>query len=372
VCVCVCMYVCMCVCVYVCICICVYLCMCVCVYVFVYVYMYVSQTSIPLVFSLHGFGGSAVGNMAYTNFNLIADTADFIVIYPQGAIFQGFTHWNVGGWIIGSPIDDVGFFNALLDTISNSYNIDPKRVYSTGMSNGGFMSFLLACQLNDRIAAIASVTGSMTPQTYNECNPQHPTPILQIHGDADGTVPYNGAAWTQSINEVLQYWVAYNNCNSTPTTITLPDINMRDGSTVEYIVYNECDNDITTEHYKVLGGDHDWPGAWGNMDIDASVEVWKFFSKYDIDGLIGGIGVGVNDPIESGSNFIIFPNPTQSLIYIKGNIVEPLDFEIISLLGKRVIMGTINATNQQIDLSQLSPNIYILKVGKSYYKFLKI
>ena len=221
------------------------------------------NTPIPLVLCFHGYGSNASTIMSYTNFNYVADTADFIVIYPQGTLLQGVSHWNVGGWTTGSTTDDVGFSISLLDSISNAYNIDNTRIYSTGMSNGGYMSFLLACQLSNRIAAIASVTGSMTPQTYNACNPQHPTPILQIHGTSDQTVPYVGdPTWTKSINDVLQYWVAYNNCNASATTTAIPDINIFDGSTVEHIVYAGGNNYVSTEHFKISGGDHDWPGSW--------------------------------------------------------------------------------------------------------------
>jgi polyhydroxybutyrate depolymerase len=245
------------------------------------------NTPIPLVFCFHGYTSNASTIMSYANFNYISDTAGFIVVYPQGTLLQGTTHWNVGGWTTGSTTDDVGFSISLLDSISNEYNIDDTRVYSTGMSNGGYMSFLLACQVSDKIAAIASVTGSMTPQTYNACNPQHPTPILQIHGTNDQTVPYIGdPTWTESIDDVLQYWVGYNNCNSTPTITAIADINQFDGSTAEYIIYDGCDNSVTTEHFKIYGGDHDWPGVWGNMDIHASAEVWKFFFQYNINGLI--------------------------------------------------------------------------------------
>jgi polyhydroxybutyrate depolymerase len=256
------------------------------------------NTPIPLVFCFHGYTSNASTIMSYANFNYISDTAGFIVVYPQGTLLQGTTHWNVGGWTTGSTTDDVGFSISLLDSISNEYNIDDTRVYSTGMSNGGYMSFLLACQVSDKIAAIASVTGSMTPQTYNACNPQHPTPILQIHGTNDQTVPYIGdPTWTESIDDVLQYWVGYNNCNSTPTITAIADINQFDGSTAEYIIYDGCDNSVTTEHFKIYGGDHDWPGVWGNMDINASAEVWKFFTKYDINGLINSSTATVENTI---------------------------------------------------------------------------
>ena len=244
------------------------------------------NTPIPLVFCFHGYGSNASTIMSYANFNYVSDTAGFIVVYPQGTLDNsGISNWNVG-WG-GSTVDDIGFTEALMDNLSTTYNIDNNRIYSTGMSNGGFMSFLLACQLSNRIAAIASVTGSMTPQTYNACNPQHPTPILQIHGTSDQTVPYVGdPTWAKSIDDVLQYWVAYNNCNTSAIITAIPDINIFDGSTAEHIVYDGGDNDVTTEHFKIYGGDHDWPGVWGNMDIHASAEVWKFFSQYNINGLI--------------------------------------------------------------------------------------
>ena len=138
---------------------------------------YNSANPVPLVFCFHGYSSNASTNFTYTNFKGIADTAGFIVVHPQGTLLQGVTHWNVGGWTLASTVDDVGFTNALIDSISSDYSINSDRVYSTGMSNGGYMSFLLACQLSNRFAAVASVTGSMTPQTYNACNTTHPTPI---------------------------------------------------------------------------------------------------------------------------------------------------------------------------------------------------
>ena len=327
---------------------------------------YDGTTAVPLVFCLHGYGSNASMNMTYTNFRGIADTAGFIVIHPQGTLLQGTSHWNVGGWTLGSTVDDVGFIVHLLDSISNAYNINPSRVYSTGMSNGGYMSFLLACQASDRFAAVASVTGSMTPQTYNACNPTHPTPILQIHGDADATVPYGGdPLWTKSIDDVMSYWVNYNNCNSTPTVTTMPDINIGDNSTVEYYVFNGGDNGTTAEHFKVLGGDHDWPGVWGNMDINASSEVWKFFAKYDINGLLSN---------EEFSNhrtlFKVFPNPSNSIFTIENDFSSPAKYEITSITGKVVKRGIINSQTNQIDLSNLTADIYFITINNTTQKLI--
>lgn len=246
-----------------------------------------SNEPIPLVFCFHGYGGNNNSIMLYSSFNYIADTASFIVVYPQGLPLQGTSHWNVGGWTTNSTVDDVGFVRTLLDTISNEYNIDSNRVYSTGMSNGGYMSFLLACQLSDKITAIASVTGSMTPQTYSQCNPQRPVPILQIHGTDDQVVPYLGAmGWSESINNVLLYWINHNNCDPFATVEPLPDINPSDGITVERKTWLNGNDAVETEHLKVYGGGHTWFGSSGNMDINTSKEVWRFFLKFKKEGQI--------------------------------------------------------------------------------------
>ena len=120
-------------------------------------------SSVPLLFGLHGYTSRAAWFLGYSGFQSIADNEKFIVIYPQGSILitTGQTHWNVGGWTNGSTTDDIDFISYLIDWSEDNYNINTDRVYSTGMSNGGYMSFHLACNLSHKIAAIASVTGSM-------------------------------------------------------------------------------------------------------------------------------------------------------------------------------------------------------------------
>jgi polyhydroxybutyrate depolymerase len=152
------------------------------------------------------------------------------------------------------------------------------------MSNGGFMSFLLACQLSERIAAVASVIGSMTPETYSACNPSHQIPILQLHGTADDIVPYEGQSDMIAIEDALSYWVEYNQTDSVATMTLIDDIDTDDGSTVEKYIYGNGNNGAKVVHYKVLNGGHDWFGAFGNMDIQSSQIVWDFLSEYDING----------------------------------------------------------------------------------------
>ncbi|MFC1502511.1 T9SS type A sorting domain-containing protein [bacterium] len=337
---------------------------------------YTGAASVPLVFNFHGYGSNANDQMWYGDFRSIADTTGFLIVHPQGTLLNGITHWNVGGWTIGSTADDVGFTDALIDSISSKYSIDSMRIYSTGMSNGGFMSFLLACQLSEKIAAIASVTGSMTPETFNNSNPQHPTPILQIHGTSDGVVPYNGASWTKSIDNVIQYWVGYNNCHTTPAITALPDIVVTDGSTVEHIVYDGGDNDVTVEHFKVTGGGHTWPGtifggAGSNYDINASVEIWKFFSRYDINGLIRTTGIepwSENDSVhfELAQNYPNPFNPTTAIKYsinsaqhVKINVYNIKGQLVSELVNNNMAAGIYTV---HFDAGHLTSGVYFYKI----------
>jgi polyhydroxybutyrate depolymerase len=331
--------------------------------------IYDGNTDVPLILNFHGFGSNANQQLVYGDFRDIADKEGFLLVHPEGTLLNGNQHWNVGSFTNGSTTDDVSFTEALIDELANQYAINLDRVYATGMSNGGYMSFLLACQLSEKIAAVASVTGSMTPETYNACNAQHPTPILQIHGTSDSTVPYNGDTWTRSIEDVISYWANYNNCETNPTTKALADIDPSDGSTVEHIVYIDGDNGLTTEHMKVIGGGHTWPGSafnfpGTNYDINASMEIWQFFSRFDINGTLS-----VNK--FDNRQVIIYPNPTNSKINLSLNFSEELNYELFSSLGKLLIIGTIKTNNQEIDLSNLSPNIYYLKLGNQVFKILK-
>ena len=331
--------------------------------------LYDGTTTVPLVLNFHGYGSNAAQQMFYGDFRDIADTEGFLLVHPEGTTFIGNQFWNVGFPGLSSTIDDVGFTEALIDELATLYAIDLDRVYATGMSNGGFMSFLLACQLSEKIAAVASVTGSMTQDTFDDCNAQHPTPVLQIHGTDDGVVLYNGNNLSIPIADVISYWVDYNNCETTPTTTTLPDVDVSDGSTVEHSVYEDGDNGITTEHMKVIGGGHTWPGsvintAGTNQDIDASMEIWLFFSRYDING---PLSVNEFDNIQVN----IYPNPTQSKINLSLNFSKEVDYELFSPLGKQLMNGTFTSSNEEIDLSNLPSNIYFLKVDNQVFKILK-
>ncbi|WP_299189102.1 T9SS type A sorting domain-containing protein [uncultured Aquimarina sp.] len=336
--------------------------------------IYSSDKPAPLVFNFHGYTSNANDQMFYGDFRSIADTEGFLIVHPMGTVDNsGNTHFNVG-WGT-STIDDVGFTEALIDEISSNYTINAGRIYSTGMSNGGFMSYKLACELSERIAAIASVTGTMNKNQPATCNPLHQIPVMEIHGTSDSTVPYDGANWIESTPDVVSFWASFNNCNSTPEITNIPDTAPTDGSTVEFQVFKDGDNGASVEHYKIINGGHKWPGsaynsAGTNYDINASVLIWDFFSKYDINGEITTLSI--EEVKDDNTIFRVHPNPVSSVITVDFNITKPLDYSIFTLEGKLISKGTIASANNTIDVSHLvSSTIYFLNIGSTSIKIQK-
>ena len=338
--------------------------------------IYSGNVPVPLLLNFHGYTSNSNEQMFYGDFRNIADTANFLVVHPQGTLDNtNTTHFNVG-WG-GSTVDDVGFTEALLDSLSAAYSIDQNRIYAVGMSNGGFMSFRLACELSNKIAAVGSVTGSMTTSTLGNCNASHPMPIIQIHGTTDPTVPYNGSAgWTASVTNVLNHWATFNNCSPVPTVVNVPNTNTIDGSTVEKYTYENGDNCSEVVHYKVTNGQHTWPGsifnfAGTNYDINASVEIWNFLSKYDIFGLISCNPATIEDQLGM-EDFQVYPNPCNESIHVDLKTAESSFYEIYTLYGQLLKSGSISINSNEIDLSNLDPQGYLLKIGDRYQRFIKL
>jgi polyhydroxybutyrate depolymerase len=312
---------------------------------------YDPSSEAPLLFNLHGYGSNNMEQEVYGDFRPIADTANFIIAHPNGTVdFTGNRSWNTFGF---STVDDVGFLSALIDTISASFNIDPERIYSTGMSNGGFMSYDLACFLSDRIAAVASVTGSMILSRFEICDPQHPMPVMQIHGTADATVPYNGNQFFAPIDTLVNYWVNFNNCNPVPEIIEVPDIDPDDGCTAEQHIYSGGENGSSVEFFKVLGGGHSWPGApfninITNMDFSASVEIWRFVSQFTLDGLL----TSTRDRLAQSQEFKAFPNPSAGPVTISFDDELPKTIIVMNNLGQVIEQQNSTGKNLQINLNQ--------------------
>ncbi|MEY3237292.1 MAG: hypothetical protein RI883_1393 [Bacteroidota bacterium] len=321
---------------------------------------YSAASPAPLVFNFHGYTSNSTEQMFYGDFRPIADTAGFLVVHPMGTLDgSNQPYWN-SGW--GGTVDDIGFTAALIDSLSLDYSVNPERIYSTGMSNGGFMSYTLACELSNRIAAIASVTGAMNLNQSSTCNATHQMPVMEIHGTADGTVAYNGSSWIGATSNTLNYWATFNNCAIPAIMSNVPNTNTVDGCTAEHYVYQNGLNGVEVEHYKIIGGGHTWPGApitagVTNRDIDASTKIWEFFMQYDINGRIGYSGL--ND-LTSSQSISVYPNPASNSLMLKGleNLNSISNLEITNLSGKKVM--SIGDYKNDIDVSNLSEGIYFI------------
>jgi len=330
--------------------------------------LYNGNTAVPLVFNLHGYTSNNAAQQFYGDFRSIADTANFLIVLPNGTLdAQGNRFWNT--FLGNSNVDDVGFIRDLLDTLQVTYNIDPNRVYSTGMSNGGFMSYSLACELNNRIAAIASVTGSMIQSKLNACNPVRPVPVMEIHGTADNTVPYTGFPISTfvSIPTLMTAWVGFNNCNPTPSITQVPNINTTDGCTAERQLYTGGDHGSTVEHYKIIGGAHTWPGAAFNIgvtnqDFSASQEIWRFFSQYRLDQLSA-----TNAPESASADWVAFPNPAQDYVVLQSKDQRPVHgIQVFDALGR--LQQTLHQSRGyeiEIQTAAWSPGMYLVVIEKA-------
>lgn len=240
---------------------------------------YTGNEPLPLVFSLHGAGGTKEGQYGLSQFHLLAERENFMLVTPQAtSIIGNMTFWNQQN--DPNRADDVGFIDALIDEVASRYTIDLERVYLAGSSNGAFMALEITCQLSQKIAATAAVKGYMLPDQVNKCNPTTPTAIIQMHGTEDPLVPYGGVATT------LQFWAETNQTAPQPMVSNLPDTDQDNGNTVVSYLYNNGINGVEIEHLEVIGGGHDWFGEPGtNYDINASEKAWEFFNRFDSNGL---------------------------------------------------------------------------------------
>lgn len=325
--------------------------------------IYDGTTAVPLVFNFHGYGSNYIEQEQYGDFRAIADTANFIVVQPNGTPDNfGTLAWNTFG---NSSTNDILFIDNLIDSLRASYNIDTTAIYSTGMSNGGFMSYELACQLSNRIAAVASVTGSITTSYLALCNAQHPMPVMQIHGTADGTVPYAGNILFQPIENVINYWVQFNNCDSNAIFNAVPDLITTDNCTAEHYVYSGGDNGVEVEFYKIIGGGHSWPGApinlnTTNMDFQANQEIWRFFRKYKLNGSI----VTSKQTLSSNQNdFDVFPNPSNGAIIIKFRDDKQRKIQLSNALGE--LTEDYFSNSNQMEVIPTRQGVYFITIIES-------
>lgn len=326
---------------------------------------YTGTTDLPLIIAMHGGFGNAFNIENQSQLSLKADAENFIVVYPEGVEGGAFniSSWNAGwccGFASSSNVDDVGFIDELLDTLLSQYSIDTNRIYATGMSNGGFMSYRLACELSDRIAAIAPVAASMSMVS---CNPVRPVPVISFHSYLDSNVPYLGGVGSGPSNHynppqdsILNAWANINNCGIINDTII-------NNTQYTFTKWTNCDCSTEIHHYITQDGGHSWPGgvqtATGDPVsnfISATDLMWSFFQQHTLD--CNPLSI-INEEFEK-NNIEIYPNPTNGLLKIHSEIIyTKLEISVFNITGQKIF--TVN-NQTEIDISHLTKGIYLIKV----------
>lgn len=310
-----------------------------------------STESLPVLFVLHGLGGTA-SSMVPAGANLVADTARFIVVYPQALPnAYGQAAWN-NGTLLGSTAGDVQLFNDLIDLYLTDYNADETSIYVSGFSMGSIMSHHLACALNNRVAAIAAMAGTMSTSDISSCVPVYKTPVIHLHGTLDDVVPYDsGALPTLSlVPETMAFWKSVHGCAATYDSIRKPDT-AADGITVDQFVYHTCDQDGALELWRLNGAMHEYLYQPVN-DITEMIEAWLFLRKWHH---TAPTTAGID---ENASTINVYPNPSTGIVRIDGLLGDAVT--IVGMNGAQVGTYSLN-TSQEIDLSDLNAGIYLIQ-----------
>jgi polyhydroxybutyrate depolymerase len=237
---------------------------------------YTGKTPLPMVLVLHGAIQTPEGIDKMSGMSAKADARNFLAVFPKGT--GQVDTWNAGaccGYAMNNRVDDMAFFRALIE---KDYAVDPKRIYSTGISNGAMMSYRLACELSDKIAAIAPVEGAQDIT----CNPSSPVSVIVFHGTADRLVPYNGGSTPYqmgskrsdtSVADTVAFWVKFDGCSPTPKH--------EQSSEVQTDIYPGCHNGSAVALYAIQGGHHIWPGVrFSQNNVPATDLIWDFFASH--------------------------------------------------------------------------------------------
>jgi polyhydroxybutyrate depolymerase len=250
----------------------------------------------PVVLAFHGGGSNAEQMVRFCGLNEKADKEGFIVVYPSGTgRFEKMLTWNGGnccGYAQWNKVDDVAFARALLDDLAKVVNVDPKRVYATGMSNGAIMCYRLASELSDQIAAIAPVSG---PMGTEKCSPKRPVSVIHFHGMDDQYAPFKGGRGNRSLTQTefysvehsIQAWVKADGCPEKPVVTDLPN-KTDDGTRVQRKTYGPGKAGAEVVLVEIKGGGHTWPGrdpvvrflGKSTKNVSANDLMWEFFKRH--------------------------------------------------------------------------------------------
>ena len=256
---------------------------------------YVADSPTPVVLAFHGGGANARNMVGFSGLNQKADQSGFIAVYPEGTgrleRMLTFNAGNCCGQAAARNVDDVAFVRHVLDDLERIANVDRRRVFATGMSNGAMMAYRLASEMSDRIAAIAPVSG---PMGTKDCRPGRAVSVMHFHGDADEFAPFPGGKGRglsgtdfYSVDHSINAWVDANECKKSPRTTQLPD-REKDGTTVKQVRYESGKEGAEVVLVVIEGGGHTWPGNESRLrflgvstrDISANDMMWEFFQQH--------------------------------------------------------------------------------------------
>lgn len=253
------------------------------------------EKPVPLVLVLHGGGGNASSAARISGFNAKSNQEGFIVVYPNGTgRFRKdvVLNWNAGnccGYAMDNNVDDVAFLRALIEKVQRDHNVDRKRIFVTGLANGGMMAYRAACELSDTIAAVAPVAGALN---VRECKPRFPVSVVIFHGTADGHVPYQGGEpkklferlrkrVDKPVSYAISLWVRSNGCSPVPRKEQRGSV-LREN-------YTEGKDGTEVSVYTIKGEGHTWPGGKKGRypgadeptrEISATNVMWEFFKNH--------------------------------------------------------------------------------------------
>tara|TARA_B100000780_G_C21106921_1_gene447064 strand:- start:116 stop:2206 length:2091 start_codon:yes stop_codon:yes gene_type:complete len=342
---------------------------------YIYYHPQNAEENCPLVFVCHGYSGTAEEIMNYSEFNLLADQYGFAVCYPQGIQdANGSTFFNVGyDFQNNETVDDVSFLEELTSDFVAMNSIDSNKVFCTGMSNGGDLCYLLACEASETFAAVAPVSGMILQDIMNDCSPTNSVSILEIHGTQDNITYFEGDPQNQD------GWGAYPSIPATVNFFTelyglellssglFPNLYPNDGSDVSYDKYGLENSCAEVWLYTVNQGGHDWPGSFGNMDINASLQAWLFFDQLCSSSVITGEDIeGCSDQYALNYNMEATIDDS-SCVY--QDIPDCDNMSITLLNGWNMIGFSCSTnTNASIVFAPIQDDIIIVKdgIGNAY------
>lgn len=263
------------------------------------------ERQLPVLLNFHGGGGHGANEQEYSMMDRLADRETFIAVYPNGTgrFEKRLLTWNAGtccAYAALNHVDDVGFVRALIAELSISLPIDRRRVYATGMSNGGMMAHRLAAETSDLIAAVAPVAGGMVVPAIKSTRA---IPIMHIHSVDDPRALYTGGlgppfpvtksqVFHPNIDQMISKWVQHNGCALEPTIADRRSDRSARGHQATKFVYDKCRDGAEVILWKLTGAGHVWPGGKQKVMerilgpsteiIDANREMWKFFSRFSL------------------------------------------------------------------------------------------